>query len=103
MISFTSSIILKYSRKSGATVLVEKAMKFLLKVAGDFVFRAAEKSGGAYREEASVHALNVLRMLSRDAALKYVVIPYLTEALMLAVEGYTSSRYLFEKTLFYKA
>jgi len=74
-------------------------MKFLLKVAGDFVFRAAEKSGGAYREEASVHALNVLRMLSRDAALKYVVIPYLPEALMLAVEGYTSSRYLFEENI----
>lgn len=79
-------------RKSGATVLIEKAMKFLLKVAGDFVFSGEQEGGGVYKEESSVHALNVLRMLSRDAALKYAIIPYLPDALMLAIEGYTSSR-----------
>ena len=48
---------------------------------------------GPASEVAIVHALNVLRMLFRDSALRFSVIPYLPDALILCIEGYTSERY----------
>ncbi len=78
--------IILQRRRSGATVLLDKTMALLLRVA------KGEYENVICSEGAVVHALNVLRMLYRDSALRFSVIPYLTDALILSIEGYTSPR-----------
>jgi hypothetical protein len=43
-------------------------------------------------EQAQVHALNVLKALFRDSCLRLDVIPYLSDAIIIALNGYTSTR-----------
>jgi hypothetical protein len=51
-----------------------------------------KSTGEAISEQAQVHALNVLKALFRDSCLRLDVIPYLSDAIIVALDGYTSTR-----------
>lgn len=81
-------------------MLIAQAMRSLLRIACGGNTKQLEidqdqpENEGAKKtisEQAQIHALNVLKALFRDSALRLDVIPYLSDALIIALNGYTSS------------
>ncbi|KAL6044405.1 hypothetical protein QOT17_023361, partial [Balamuthia mandrillaris] len=87
------SIVLE-QRRGGSKVLVGKVVQELLALVGSKQEQGSAEQEGPKKvvvdDSMKVHALNVLRMLLRDSALRFEVMPYLMDALVLCIEGYTS-------------